>query len=73
MTFVRRHLPWTVDARTVVVILSDGLDRGDPAVLARAVAAIRRAARATVWLNPLKGDPRYQPTARGMAARNNFV
>lgn len=67
-TFVRRHLPWTVDARTVVVILSDGLDRGDPAVLARAVAAIRRAARAVVWLNPLKGDPRYQPIARGMAA-----
>ena len=71
--FVRRHLPWTVDGRTVVVILSDGLDRGDPAVLARAVAAIQRSARRLIWLNPLKGDPRYQPTARGMAAALPYI
>ncbi len=66
--FAERHLPWIVDADTVVVVLSDGLDRGDPERLARAVARIRRAARTLIWLNPLMGDPRYAPTARGMAA-----
>jgi len=71
--FVRRHLTSMVDSKTVVVILSDGLDGGDPAVLARAVAAIQRAARSVIWLNPLKGDARYEPTARGMAAALPFI
>ena len=51
-----------------MIILSDGLDRGDPAELARAVAQIRRRAGALVWLNPLLADPRYQPLAAGMQA-----
>ena len=57
--------PQRSDGRTVVVILSDGLDRGDPALLAEAVRAIQRRARKLIWLNPLLGDPRYEPaTAR---------
>jgi len=66
--FASRHLRELVDSRTVVVIVSDGLDRGDPAVLADAVRRIRARARRVLWLNPLAGDPRYQPTAAGMAA-----
>ncbi len=57
-----------VDSRTVVLILSDGLDRGDVDRLPGALAAIRARARRIVWLNPLAGDQRYQPTARAMAA-----
>jgi uncharacterized protein len=57
-----------VDSRTVVLILSDGLDRGDVDRLPGALAAIRARARRIVWLNPLAGDERYQPTARAMAA-----
>lgn len=71
--FARFHLASTVDGKTVVVILSDGLDGGDPGVLARAVSAIQRVARRLIWLNPLKGDARYEPTARGMAAALPFV
>jgi uncharacterized protein with von Willebrand factor type A (vWA) domain len=71
--FVDRHLTRLVDARTTVVVLSDGLDRGDPAELAAAAAAIRRRARALIWLNPLLGDPRYQPLAAGMQAALPFV
>ncbi len=71
--FVRRYLPAAIDSKTTVVILSDGLDRGDPAVLARAMRAIQRSARAVIWLNPLLGDPRYEPKARGMAAALPFV
>ncbi len=66
--FVRRHLEARVDARTVVLILSDGLDRGDLEPLAAAMKAIRARARRVLWLNPLAGDPRYEPTARAMAA-----
>jgi hypothetical protein len=52
----------------VVVICSDGLDRDDPQLLGVATARMSRLAHRLVWLNPLKGDPRYQPLARGMAA-----
>lgn len=71
--FVSRHLAQLVDSRTVVIVLSDGLERGDPELLAEAMRRIRARARKVIWLNPLLGDPRYQPTARGMAAALPFV
>lgn len=71
--FVEGHLSARVDRRTVVVVLSDGLDRGDPATLAAAMRSIRARARRVVWLNPLLADPRYAPTARGMEAALPFV
>jgi uncharacterized protein len=52
----------------VVVILSDGWDRGDPAVLGEELARLRRVAYRLVWVNPLKASPGYAPLARGMAA-----
>ena len=52
----------------LVVIASDGWERGDPALLAGEMARLRRRARAVVWVNPLKGMPGYQPTSGGMAA-----
>jgi uncharacterized protein with von Willebrand factor type A (vWA) domain len=70
--FVQRHLGW-VNPRTVVVILSDGLDRGDVQQLQGAVEAIARRARRLVWLNPLRGDARYEPTAAGMEAALPFI
>jgi uncharacterized protein with von Willebrand factor type A (vWA) domain len=52
----------------VVVILSDGWDRGDPAVLDEQMTRLHRVAHKVVWVNPLKASPGYQPLARGMAA-----
>jgi uncharacterized protein len=52
----------------VVVLCSDGLERGDPELLRRQMARLRRLAYRVVWANPLKGSPRYEPLARGMAA-----
>jgi uncharacterized protein len=52
----------------VVVICSDGLECGEPARLEQAMARLSRLAYRIVWVNPLKGDPRYQPIARGMQA-----
>jgi uncharacterized protein with von Willebrand factor type A (vWA) domain len=52
----------------VVVVLSDGWDRGDPEVLSREMARLRRTAHRLVWLNPLAADPAYAPLTRGMQA-----
>ena len=52
----------------IVVILSDGWDRGEPAVLAEQMERLHRAAHKVVWVNPLKVTPGYAPLARGMAA-----
>lgn len=57
----------------VVVILSDGLERGDPDLLADEMARLSRAAHRVVWVNPLKADDRYQPLARGMSAALPYV
>jgi uncharacterized protein with von Willebrand factor type A (vWA) domain len=66
--FVEYYLDELVNGQTTVLILSDGLDRGDLAPLAGAMRAIRGRARRVLWLNPLAGDERYEPTARAMAA-----
>lgn len=52
----------------VVVLCSDGLERGDPELLRRQMERLHRLAHRVVWVNPLKGSPRYEPLARGMAA-----
>lgn len=52
----------------IVVILSDGWERGDPALLADELARLRRSARTLIWVNPLAGHAGYEPLAAGMAA-----
>ena len=71
--FVEHHLEARVGSKTVVLVLSDGLDRGDTAALEGAMRAIRARARRVIWLNPLLGDPRYEPTARGMKAALPYI
>jgi len=53
---------------TLVFILSDGLDTGDPALLTRELHAIKHRARKLIWLNPLLGMKGYEPLARGIAS-----
>lgn len=57
----------------IVVVLSDGWDRGDPAVLGEQMARLHRVAHQVVWVNPLKVTPGYAPLARGMAAALPYV
>jgi uncharacterized protein with von Willebrand factor type A (vWA) domain len=57
----------------VVVIVSDGWEREDNDLVAREMSKLARAAYAVVWVNPLKGDPEYQPLAGGMRAALPFV
>jgi uncharacterized protein with von Willebrand factor type A (vWA) domain len=58
---------------SVVVILSDGWDRGDPAQLAEQMQRLQRVAYRIVWVNPLKASPGYAPLAAGMAAALPYV
>ena len=58
---------------TVVVIASDGLEAGDPAVLRDAMSRLHRASAAIVWLNPLLETSGYQPSAQGMRAARPYV
>ena len=57
----------------MVVILSDGWDRGEPEELVEQMARLHRVAYRIVWVNPLKASPGYEPLARGMAAALPFV
>ena len=57
----------------VVVILSDGCERGDTALTAREMERLARQAFAVVWVNPLKGHAEYAPLAGGMRAALPFV
>lgn len=52
----------------IVTIISDGWECGDVSDLATAMARLRRGAHTLVWVNPLSGDPSYEPLAAGMAA-----
>ena len=57
----------------IVVILSDGWDRGEPEVLAEQMGRLHRVTHRVVWVNPLKVTPGYAPLARGMAAALPYV
>ncbi len=57
-----------IDRRTVVVLLSDGWDVGDPEVLGDALRDLRRVARRLIWVNPLMGAAEFTPSTRGMQA-----
>jgi uncharacterized protein with von Willebrand factor type A (vWA) domain len=52
----------------VVLLVSDGWDRGEPALLAEAVARLQRSCHRLLWLNPLIGTQGYQPLTRGLVA-----
>ena len=65
---LNRDWPQLVDRRTIVIVLSDGWDTGEPELLAEALLRIKRRAGRVIWLNPLLGNPSYEPLTRGMAA-----
>jgi uncharacterized protein with von Willebrand factor type A (vWA) domain len=57
----------------VVIVVSDGWDRGDPAIVAAETARLRRNCHRLIWLNPLAGTPGYQPLAGGMRAAFPYI
>jgi uncharacterized protein with von Willebrand factor type A (vWA) domain len=66
-TFVRHWGRQGICRGGIVVICSDGLDRGDPALLAAAMERLARLSHRIVWLNPHRGDDRqFTPRTLGM-------
>lgn len=63
----------TINSRTIVVIVSDGLDAGEPEVLSENMKLLKRRSRKIIWLNPLLGKPGYEPVAAGMSAALPFI
>ena len=72
-TFNQKWARRVLRSGAVVVIVSDGWDRGDPAVVGREMARLQRSCHRLVWLNPLAGAPGYQPLAAGMQAAYPFI
>jgi len=66
--FNRRWARRVLGHGAVVIIVSDGWDRGDPAQLTAELIHLRRSAHRLIWLNPLLGSEGYQPLTRGMVA-----
>ena len=67
-TFNRSFAPSMLTHRTVVVIISDGWDRGDVSVLEREMQDLKRRAKKIIWLNPLLASENYEPLCKGMQA-----
>jgi uncharacterized protein with von Willebrand factor type A (vWA) domain len=72
-TFNQQWARRTLRTSGVVIVVSDGWDRGDPALVASETARLRRNCHRLVWLNPLAGTPGYQPLAGGMRAAIPYV
>jgi uncharacterized protein with von Willebrand factor type A (vWA) domain len=67
-TFNRNFAPSMVTHRSVVVIISDGWDRGDVSLLEREMQDLKRRAKKIIWLNPLLASDNYEPLCKGMQA-----
>ena len=67
-TFNRNFAPSMVTHRTVVVIISDGWDRGDVSVLEGEMQDLKRRCKKIIWLNPLLASDNYEPLCKGMQA-----
>ena len=57
----------------VVLVISDGWDRGDPELLGREMSRLQRSCHRLIWLNPLLGSPVYEPLTRGIQAALPYV
>jgi len=66
--FNRRWARRVLGHGAVVLIVSDGWDRGDPQHLVAELVHLRRSSHRLIWLNPLLGSRGYEPLTRGMAA-----
>lgn len=65
------HVLWArrvLSQGPIVLLVSDGWDRGDPAELAQEMSRLHRSCHRLIWLNPLLGSPAYEPLTRGMQA-----
>lgn len=71
--YVTRWGTYRFNRGALVIICSDGLERGEPDRLTWAMQRLSRQVHSIIWVNPLAGDPKFQPLARGLVAALPFV
>jgi len=69
----RRWVRRTVRSGAVVLLVSDGWERGDPALLAREVATLQRSCHRLIWIDPLAAHPGFEPATLGLRAALPYV
>jgi uncharacterized protein with von Willebrand factor type A (vWA) domain len=72
-TLRTQHARRLVGRRTIVLMITDGLDTGEPAELANELAWLRRSSRRVLWLNPLLRFEAYAPLAQGAAVLHHYA
>lgn len=72
-TFNRSFAPSMVTHRTVIVVISDGWDRGDVSLLEREMQDLKRRSKKLIWLNPLLASENYEPLCKGMQAALPYI
>jgi len=72
-TFNKAYAPLLLGRKAVVIVISDGWDRGDPELLAKEMSRMRRNSHYLIWLNPLLSSPRYEPSCMGMKTALPFL
>jgi uncharacterized protein with von Willebrand factor type A (vWA) domain len=72
-TFNREFAPSLVTHRTVVVVISDGWDRGDVSLLEHEMQSLKRRCNKIIWLNPLLASENYEPLCKGMQAALPYI
>ena len=68
-SWARRTLGWG----SIVLIVSDGWDRGQPGLLAHEMARLQRSCRHLIWLSPLAGAENYEPLTVGLRAASPYI
>ena len=68
-----QHARRLVGRRTIVLVITDGLDTGEPAALAQELGWLRRRSRRVLWLNPLLRFDGYAPLAQGAAVLHQYA
>ena len=71
--FNQRRGGWAIDKKTIVFIISDGWDTGDPEILSREMSKIYRRSKKVIWLNPLAGNPNFSPEVSGLQAALPYI
>ena len=71
--FVEEYGKKFLHDRTVVIILSDGWDTGQPELLEESMQAIHQKVARVVWLNPLAGNPAFEPKVQGMEVAMPYI
>ncbi len=71
--FTQNYGHGMLDKKTIVLILSDGWDTGEPEVMKEAMKTIYKKSKKVIWLNPLAGSPDFSPEAIGMKTALPYI